>query len=98
MAQFYFLVFVRLAEPPSDNSGRNSRSSNSCRLDVIFRRILRINAWSVFRCRRRFNHWCWRRQTILNFQNQVSSAQGLLVTSDRVLLKDFAIEDAKGMQ
>ena len=35
-------------------------------------------------------------KTILNFQNQVSSAQGLLVTSDRVLLKDFAIEDAKG--
>ncbi len=35
-------------------------------------------------------------KTVLNFQNQVSSAQGLLVTSDRVLLKDFAIEDAKG--
>ena len=35
-------------------------------------------------------------KTILNFKDQISSAQGLLVTSNRVVLKDFAIEDAKG--
>ena len=35
-------------------------------------------------------------ETILSFKNQVSGAQGLLVTSDGVILKDFAIEDAKG--
>ena len=35
-------------------------------------------------------------ETILDFQNQMSGAQGLLVTSDRVTLKDFAVTDAKG--
>lgn len=34
--------------------------------------------------------------TILDFKNQKSGAQGLLVTSDRVTLKDFSILDAKG--
>ena len=34
--------------------------------------------------------------TILNFGNQISGAQGLLVTSDGVTLRDFAILDAKG--
>jgi parallel beta-helix repeat protein len=35
-------------------------------------------------------------ETILDFKNQMSGAQGLLVTSDMVTLKDFAILDAKG--
>tara|TARA_Y100000590_G_scaffold431448_1_gene546245 strand:- start:3415 stop:4638 length:1224 start_codon:yes stop_codon:yes gene_type:complete len=35
-------------------------------------------------------------KTVLSFANQKSGAQGLLVTSDKVILKDFAIEDAKG--
>ena len=34
--------------------------------------------------------------TILDFQDQQSGAQGFLVTSDGVTLKDFAILDAKG--
>ena len=34
--------------------------------------------------------------TILDFKNQKSGAQGLLVTSDKVTLKDFSILDAKG--
>ena len=34
--------------------------------------------------------------TILDFKNQQSGAQGLLVTSDRVTLSDFSIIDAKG--
>ena len=34
--------------------------------------------------------------TILNFEEQISGAQGLLVTSDGVTLRDFAILDAKG--
>ena len=34
--------------------------------------------------------------TILNFREQISGAQGLLVTSDRVTMRDFAILDAKG--
>ena len=34
--------------------------------------------------------------TILDFKNQKSGAQGLLVTSDRVTLSDFSILDAKG--
>ena len=34
--------------------------------------------------------------TILNFGNQISGAQGLLVTSDGVTLRDFAVLDAKG--
>jgi len=35
-------------------------------------------------------------KTILSFKNQLSGAQGLSVTSDRVTLRDFAVEDAKG--
>lgn len=35
-------------------------------------------------------------ETILDFKNQMSGAQGLLITSDRVTLKDFAVTDAKG--
>ena len=34
--------------------------------------------------------------TILNFGEQISGAQGLLVTADGVTLRDFAILDAKG--
>ena len=34
--------------------------------------------------------------TILNFSDQKSGAQGLMVTSNKVLLKDFAVLDAKG--
>tara|TARA_Y100000766_G_scaffold63735_1_gene53052 strand:+ start:3459 stop:4685 length:1227 start_codon:yes stop_codon:yes gene_type:complete len=34
--------------------------------------------------------------TILNFENQISGAQGLLVTSNDVTIRDFAILDAKG--
>ena len=35
-------------------------------------------------------------ETILNFGNQISGAQGLLVTSDGVTLRDFAVLDATG--
>ena len=35
-------------------------------------------------------------KTILSFKNQLSGAQGLSVTSDKVTLRDFAVEDAKG--
>ena len=35
-------------------------------------------------------------KTVLSFAEQQSGAQGLLVTSSKVILKDFAIEDAKG--
>ncbi len=35
-------------------------------------------------------------KTVLSFADQLSGAQGLLVTSNKVTLKDFAIEDAKG--
>ena len=35
-------------------------------------------------------------KTILSFTGQITGAQGLLVTSDNVVLKDFAIEDTKG--
>ena len=35
-------------------------------------------------------------QTILDFQNQQSGAQGLSVTSDNVTLQDFSVQDAKG--
>lgn len=35
-------------------------------------------------------------KTVLSFKNQKSGAQGLSVTSDNVVLQDFAIEDAKG--
>jgi|TARA_Y100000022_G_scaffold185518_1_gene181382 parallel beta-helix repeat protein len=34
--------------------------------------------------------------TILNFENQMSGAQGLLITSDGVTIRDFAVIDAKG--
>lgn len=34
--------------------------------------------------------------TILDFSNQMTGAQGLLVTSNKVLLKDFAITNTKG--
>ncbi len=36
------------------------------------------------------------KKTILNFSDQKTGAQGLLVTSDNVILKDFAVENAKG--
>ena len=35
-------------------------------------------------------------KTVLSFKGQLSGAQGFLVTSSKVTLKDFAIEDAKG--
>ncbi|EFG9941244.1 hypothetical protein BL470_005338, partial [Escherichia coli] len=35
-------------------------------------------------------------QTILSFKGQTGSGEGLLVTSDRVVLENFAVEDAKG--
>ena len=35
-------------------------------------------------------------KTVLSFKNQKSGAKGLSVTSDNVVLQDFAIEDAKG--
>ena len=35
-------------------------------------------------------------QTILDFKNQHSGAQGLSVTSDNVTLQDFSVQDAKG--
>ncbi|GAB4121139.1 MAG: hypothetical protein Kow00104_04490 [Rhodothalassiaceae bacterium] len=35
-------------------------------------------------------------RTVLSFAGQISGAEGLLVTSDRVTLADFAIEDTKG--
>ena len=35
-------------------------------------------------------------ETILNFENQMSGAQGLLVTSNGVTIRDFAVLDAKG--
>lgn len=35
-------------------------------------------------------------RSILSFANQTRGAEGLLVTSDRVLLRDFAVENAKG--
>ena len=35
-------------------------------------------------------------KTILSFKGQLAGAQGFLVTSSKVTLKDFAIEDAKG--
>ena len=36
------------------------------------------------------------KETILDFKNQQSGAQGFLVTSNGVTLKDFSILDAKG--
>ncbi|NWG52422.1 MAG: right-handed parallel beta-helix repeat-containing protein [Hydrogenophilaceae bacterium] len=35
-------------------------------------------------------------RTILDFSNQRQGAEGLMVTSDRVTLRDFAVENAKG--
>lgn len=35
-------------------------------------------------------------QTILSFKAQSGAGEGLLVTSDRVVLEDFAVEDSKG--
>ena len=35
-------------------------------------------------------------QTVLSFKGQTGSGEGLLVTSDRVVLQDFAVEDTKG--
>ncbi len=35
-------------------------------------------------------------QTILSFKGQTGSGEGLLVTSDRVVLEDFGVEDTKG--
>jgi parallel beta-helix repeat protein len=35
-------------------------------------------------------------QTILSLKGQTGSGEGLLVTSDRVVLEDFAVEDSKG--
>ncbi len=35
-------------------------------------------------------------ETVLSFKHQLSGAQGLSVTSDNVILRDFAIENAKG--
>lgn len=35
-------------------------------------------------------------RTILSFKGQTGSGEGLLVTSDRVVLEDFAVEDTKG--
>jgi parallel beta-helix repeat protein len=35
-------------------------------------------------------------KTILDFTRQTQGAEGLLITSDRVLLRDFAVENAKG--
>ncbi|WP_419809307.1 parallel beta-helix domain-containing protein [Sphingomonas sp.] len=35
-------------------------------------------------------------RTVLSFRNQQGAGEGLLVTSDDVVLRDFAVEDAKG--
>jgi parallel beta-helix repeat protein len=35
-------------------------------------------------------------RTILSFKNQQDAGEGLLVTSDNVVLRDFAVEDTKG--
>ncbi|MEO1648617.1 MAG: hypothetical protein AAFR32_07355, partial [Pseudomonadota bacterium] len=35
-------------------------------------------------------------QSILDFTNQQGAGEGLLVTSDNVTLRDFAVENAKG--
>ena len=35
-------------------------------------------------------------KTVLDFSDQKTGAQGLIVTSDNVVLKDFAVENAKG--
>ncbi len=35
-------------------------------------------------------------ETVLSFKEQTGSGEGLLITSDRVVLEDFAVEDTKG--
>lgn len=35
-------------------------------------------------------------KTVLSFRNQQAAGEGLLVTSDDVILRDFAVEDSKG--
>ena len=35
-------------------------------------------------------------QTVLSFKGQTGAGEGVLVTSDRVVLEDFAVEDTKG--
>lgn len=35
-------------------------------------------------------------KTVLSFKNQLGAGEGLLVTSDDVVLRDFAVEDTKG--
>lgn len=35
-------------------------------------------------------------RTVLSFRGQTASGEGLLVTSDKVVLQDFAVEDTKG--
>ncbi len=35
-------------------------------------------------------------QTVLSFKGQTGAGEGLLVTSDKVVLEDFAVEDTKG--
>jgi parallel beta-helix repeat protein len=35
-------------------------------------------------------------RTVLSFKGQTGSGEGLLVTSDKVILRDFAVEDSKG--
>ncbi|MEX0954345.1 MAG: parallel beta-helix domain-containing protein [Rhizobiaceae bacterium] len=35
-------------------------------------------------------------RTVLSFAGQTGSGEGLLVTSDKVILRDFAVEDSKG--
>ncbi|MEP3483036.1 MAG: hypothetical protein ABJP25_01365, partial [Sneathiella sp.] len=35
-------------------------------------------------------------KSILSFKSQQGGSEGLLITSDQVVLKDFAVEDAKG--
>ncbi|MCB2076511.1 MAG: hypothetical protein KDE55_02315, partial [Novosphingobium sp.] len=35
-------------------------------------------------------------RTVLSFKGQTGAGEGLLVTSDKVILRDFAVEDTKG--
>src|SRR4051794_10820169 len=35
-------------------------------------------------------------KTVLDFKGQLGAGEGLLVTSDDVVLRDFAVEDSKG--
>src|SRR5262245_21109562 len=36
------------------------------------------------------------KQTVLSFKSQKGAGEGLLITSDRVTVRDFAVEDTKG--